>query len=121
MAATALVAFKITQFVKQGRIFPDILKRLGANITCSLGEVTAGQDIAVHIYQADQLTGKAALGAAGGEFQVAAFELFSLFFGPLEYDPVVLGRTGGPYQHVRFLLFHIVMPVEHVLILGFRD
>ena len=62
LTTISFIPFEVPEFQKQFRIFPDILKRRRKNITGCLGEIAAGKDIAVHIYKADQLAGKAALG-----------------------------------------------------------
>ena len=61
VAATAFICFEVAHFLEERRVFPDILEALLADIASSLGEIATGQDIAIHINQADELSGKAAL------------------------------------------------------------
>src|SRR5665647_275275 len=120
-ATVVLVPGKVAQIEKKFGILPDILKRLGTDVSGCLGEIAARQDIAVDIDQTDQLTSQATLGAAGGELETAPFEPLALCLGSLQDDPVILGRTGGPDEKIVLLFFHVVMPVENILVLLSRD
>ena len=60
-AAVVLVALEIPHFVEERCLFPHLFEALLADIASSLGEIATGQDIAIHINQADELSGKAAL------------------------------------------------------------